>query len=30
MTKMVTGKARLSYAHLFKAQDGIAGGEEKY
>ena len=30
MTKLVTGKARLSYAHLFKPQAGISGGEEKY
>lgn len=30
MTKIVTGKARFSYAHLFKPQAGIAGGEEKY
>lgn len=30
MTKMVTGKTRLSYAHLFKPRAGIAGGEEKY
>lgn len=30
MTKVITGKSRLSYAHLFKPQAGIAGGEEKY
>ena len=30
MTKVITGKARLSYAHIFKAQAGIGGGEERY
>ena len=30
MTKIITGKVLLSYAHLFKPQAGIAGGDEKY
>ncbi|MGO1368542.1 DUF2815 family protein [Senegalia sp. (in: firmicutes)] len=30
MTKIVTGKARLSYANLFTPKAGIAGGDEKY
>lgn len=30
MTKVITGKCLLSYAHLFKPQAGISGGDEKY
>jgi hypothetical protein len=30
MSKVITGKVRLSYAHIFKPQAGIGGGEEKY
>ena len=30
MTKVITGKIRASYAHLFKPQAGMGGGEEKY
>ena len=30
MSKVITGKVRLSYVHLFKPQAGIAGGDPKY
>lgn len=30
MTKVITGKVRLSYANIFKPQAGMGGGEEKY
>ena len=30
MTKVITGKCLLSYEHLFKAQEGIGGGDPKY
>jgi len=30
MSKIITGKTRLSYAYLFKPRAGIGGGEEKY
>lgn len=30
MSKVITGKGILSYAHIFKPQAGIGGGEERY